>query len=605
MLSRRHLMLSATALSLAPLGRAFADTGTPTARLNALFDRFMDQQLDRSPESVTGLGLDTGARASAKFKLDDRSLAQRAKDKLTDADQLARLKAFDRASLSGMDAINYDTIAYVVAGGVEADRAFDYGDGAGAPYVISQLTGAYQQVPDFLDSQHTVETKADAEAYLARLEAFAVAMDQETEAARHDAGLGVIPPDFVIDKALTQMTAFRDTPAADAVLVQSVARRAKEKAVDGDWGAQAAAIYTGKVVPALDRQIALLKEWRAHAVHDAGVWRLPKGEAYYAMSLKQATTTEMTPAEVHKTGMDMVESLSAELDTLMKANGLTQGTVGDRLRGLYKDPKFRYPNTDEGKAKLIADLNLKVDAVQARLPQYFGVLPKAKVEIHRVPKYIEAGAPGGYYNGGSLDGKRPGAYYINLRDTAEVPSWTLPTLTYHESIPGHHLQITIQQEAPLPLIRKTSSFNAYQEGWAIYAEQLAGEMGMYDDDPFGRMGYLHDAIFRAVRLVVDTGMHQMRWSREQAVKYYVDHLGDQEASAITEVERYCVWPGQACSYMTGKLVFLKERAKAKAALGPKFDIRQFHDACLLPGAVPLEVLSSAIGNYVKARAAAA
>jgi uncharacterized protein (DUF885 family) len=246
---------------------------------------------------------------------------------------------------------------------------------------------------------------------------------------------------------------------------------------------------------------------------------------------------------------------------------------------------------------------VKVQTVRAKLPQYFRTLPKADLIIKRIPKYTEAGQPGGYYQPGSLDGKRPGTYYINLRDTAEVPSWTLPTLTYHEGIPGHHLQLSIQQETDLPMIRKLSFFSAYIEGWALYSEQLADEMGMYDNDPFGRIGYLHDAMFRGVRLVVDTGMHAMRWSREQAIKYYVDTLGDQEASAATEVERYCVWPGQACAYMLGKLTILRLREKAKTALGPRFDIRDYNDAVLVGGAVPLTVLEQVVDRYIAARSA--
>jgi uncharacterized protein (DUF885 family) len=309
----------------------------------------------------------------------------------------------------------------------------------------------------------------------------------------------------------------------------------------------------------------------------------------------------MGPSEIHKAGLDVVQDYTARIDEIMKTQGMTQGTVGERLRAMYSDPKLRYPNTDEGKEKLIADLNKKVQTVRARLPQYFGVLPKADVAIKRIPKYSEAGQPGGYYLPPSLDGARPGTYYINLRDTAEVPGWTLPTLTYHESIPGHHLQGSIQQEASLPIIRKISFFSAYLEGWALYAEQLADEMGMYDGDPLGRIGYMHDAMFRGVRLVVDTGMHAMRWSREQALKYYVDALGDQDASAVTEVERYCVWPGQACSYMLGKLTFLRLRDKARAALGPRFNIRDFHDAVLLCGAVPLTVLDDVVDNYIAAK----
>ncbi len=248
-------------------------------------------------------------------------------------------------------------------------------------------------------------------------------------------------------------------------------------------------------------------------------------------------------------------------------------------------------------AKLLEDLNAKVAVVQARLPAWFRTLPRAKVEIRRVPAYTEGAAPGGYYNQGALDGSRPGAFYINLRDTAEVPSWALPTLTYHEAIPGHHLQLSLQQEAGLPLIRKLVWFEAYGEGWALYAEQLAAEMGLYDDDPMGRIGYLHDALFRAVRLVVDSGLHQKRWSREQAVAYYTGALGDPEAAAITEVERYAVWPGQACSYMVGKLTWLRLRERARARLGARFDIRDFHDAGLTAGAVPLTVLDGLVAAY--------
>ncbi len=247
---------------------------------------------------------------------------------------------------------------------------------------------------------------------------------------------------------------------------------------------------------------------------------------------------------------------------------------------------------------MIADLNAKVAAVREKLPAYFGALPKAGVEIRRIPKEIEAGSPGGYYEPGSLDGARPGAYYINLRDTAELARWKLPTLTYHESIPGHHLQITLANEMPeLPLIRKTTWFSSYGEGWALYAEQLAVEMGMYDDDPLGRVGQLQAALFRAVRLVVDTGLHARDWSRERAIAYFVDALGENETVAVTEIERYCVWPGQACSYMVGKLTWLRLRDEAKRKLGAKFDLRAFHDAGLLSGSVPLPVLERVIGDY--------
>ena len=605
MLNRREILMSGAATAaMASAGSALAQAPDAAAKLNKLFDSFMDANLDRSPEGTTALGLDTGARAWEKSKLDDRSLASIAGDKRRNTQQLKALQAFDRASLTGVDQVNYDVVLFGLQSNETANRRYNYGPGgAGAPYVISQLTGAYDTIPDFLDSQHQIATKADADAYLARLAAFATALDQEAEVVRHDVALGSVPPDFALAKTLEQMTKLRGVAPDKAVLVSSVATRAKKANISGDYAAGAAKIVAEKVYPALDRQIALVKEMQAHATHDAGVWKLKDGEQYYADSILSWTTSTQSPAEIHQMGLDVVKSYSSRIDQIMKQHGMDNGTVGQRLRGMYEDPKFRYPNTDAGKDKLLADLNTKVQAVRAKLPQYFGVLPKANVVIKRVPKYIEAAQPGGYYQPPSLDGKRPGTYYINLRDTAEVPSWTLPTLTYHESIPGHHLQGSIQQEASLPLIRKVSFFSAYLEGWALYAEQLADEIGMYDNDPFGRIGYLHDAMFRGVRLVVDTGMHAMKWSREQAIKYYTDALGDPEASATTEVERYCVWPGQACSYMLGKLTILRLREKAKAALGSRFDIRQFHDAILLCGAVPLTVLETVVDNYVKARRA--
>jgi uncharacterized protein (DUF885 family) len=605
MIDRRRLLLTAAAVTLAPAPvLASGGDGSRHDQLNALFDRFVDEGLDRSPEGVTSLGLDTGKRAHQKSELGDRSLKAADENYELGVKQLAALDAFGRHDLSPADEVSFDVVRFGLVVQADAGKRFAYaGRSPGSPYVLNQLTGAYHDLPDFLDSQHRIETKADAEAYLARLEALSTAIDQDSEQARHDAGLGVFGPDFVLDKTLKQLRELRGAPADKAVLVQSLVRRTAEKKIDGDWAAAATKVYEEKVRPALDRQIFLAEALRAKAVHDAGCWRLPDGDAYYQASLVNWTTSSRPAEEIHQLGLDLVAKLTARMDELMRAQGLTQGTVGQRLRGMYEDPRFRYPNTDEGKEKLLADLNQKVRVVQAKLPQWFGALPKAGVEIKRVPKYTEAGSPGGYYNQGSLDGKRPGAYYINLRDTSEVPSWTLPTLTYHEAIPGHHLQGTIALEADTPLIRKLSFFSGYIEGWALYAEQLADEMGMYENDPWGRIGYLHDAGLRAVRLVVDTGMHRLRWTREKAIKYFVDTIGDKDESATTEVERYCVWPGQACSYMLGKLEWLKLREAARAQLGDRFDIRKFHDAGLLSGATPLEVLDTVIGDWIKTQRA--
>jgi uncharacterized protein (DUF885 family) len=407
----------------------------------------------------------------------------------------------------------------------------------------------------------------------------------------------VVPPDFVIDRTLAQMKGLVTLPEKSS-LVTSVAERAYKKGLAGDYAGQASKIYSEQVVPALSRQIALMQELRPHAVHDAGCWRLPDGDAYYATSLKVGTTTTMSPDEVHQLGLDQAKTLSARADALLRKQGMSKGSVSRRIRALFNDKRDIYPNTDAAKARLIEDLNGLVRDMQGRLPQYFATLPKASVEIKRVPKFIEAGAPGGYYNNASLDGTRPGIYWINLRDTAETPRWALPTLTYHEAIPGHHLQLSLQQEANLPMIRRAAFYSAYGEGWALYAEQLAMEMGVYKDDPLGEVGYLQSALFRAARLVVDTGIHSKRWSREQAISVMADIDGEPTSSAATEIERYCVWPGQASSYMVGKLTWLRLREKARAALGDQFDIRQFHDAGLLSGNMPLVALEPVIDGYI-------
>jgi uncharacterized protein (DUF885 family) len=579
----------------APSGAAPAPANPEEGKLSALFDSIMTQSLDRSPETVTGLGLDKGDRAGAKARLDDRSLAAIAADKVTVGGQLAALRKIDRAKLTGLARTNYDSVLFGVALQDEMMAKLPY---VGSPYAITQLTGAYQGLPDFLDSQHSIETSADAESYLARLAALATAVDQESEQLRHDVALGVVPPDFVLAKALVQLRALASAKPDKSNLVQSVARRTRDKGIAGPWEARASAIYTAKVQPALARQIAALAALQPRAVHTAGVARLPHGEELYRLSLLSYTTSTMGPAEIHKTGLDLIAAHQAQIDTILRGQGMTQGTVGQRLAALYKQPDQLYANTDTAKQQLLADLNQKVAVIMAKLPQSFGALPKARLDIRRVPKEIEAGAPGGYYQSGTLDGSRPGAYYINLRDTAEVPRWTLPTLTFHEGIPGHHLQGSLAQEAPLPMIRKVQFFSGYGEGWALYAEQLAVEMGLYENDPLGHVGQLHDSMFRAVRLVVDSGMHAMGWSREQAVRFYCDTLGTPESGAATEIERYCVWPGQACSYMLGKLTWLRLREKAKAALGPRFDIRKFHDAGLLAGAMPLTVLESCIDDYI-------
>jgi uncharacterized protein (DUF885 family) len=611
--TRRDLLLASAAVAgsaLAVGDAAAAATGAPAA-LTTLFDETAKDLLTSLPETATLMGLDQGAFAETKSRLNDRSEVERQRFTHVSATRLARLQAIDRRTVTGRSRAVYDTLAYWFAENA-AQARFPYWDqmaGQVSPYVLSQITGAYQSVPDFMDSQHTVENKADADAYLARLRAFAVCLDQETARFNEAAAGKVMPPDFLMDKTIAQIAALRATAPAESTLVTSIARRTQEHAIPGDYAAEAGRILEQAINPALDRQIAALQKARPNAQHQPSVFRLPDGEAFYAEALRQNITTALTAPEIHAIGADLAKSLSAELDTALRAQGLTQGAVGQRLRALYDDPKYRYPNTEAGKAKLLADLHSQVDRVRAKLPLVFRTLPKAEMVIRRVPPYLEAGAPGAYAWPPGVGGSRPGSYYINLRDTSETPSWVLPTLTHHEGIPGHYLQGALENESTeLPLVQQIlgvdynlPSFNAYLEGWALYAEQLADEIGMYATDPLGRIGYLHDALFRAGRMVADTGLHAQGWSRERATQYFVELMGDPVSSAQGEIDRYCVWPGQACSYMVGKLTWLRLRARAKAELGPRYDIRDFHDAGLLAGAMPLAVLETVIEAYIKAK----
>ncbi len=604
MLNRRAMLLStgaaAAAAGLAP--RALA-AGDPA--LTSLLDQFFKEGLALRPESATQLGLDKGANAGLKAKLSDGSSAGRAAARAQTGDQLRRLQAIDRAKLSGADRLNYDVIAYTRTSQADLQR-FDFCGSAFSPstYVISQLTGAYQSVPDFLDTKHTVATAEDADAYLSRLSAFGDQLNADTDRLRHDVGLGIVPPDFILDLTLDQLTKTRE-PADQALVVSSIARRAAEKGLGDRYGKDAAKIYSEKVLPALERQLAETKKLRATAVHDAGVWRFEEGPAFYEAALHSTTTTRLTPDEVHKIGLDQGREISARLDGLLKAQGLTQGSVAERIKHLYADPKQLFPNTDAGKVEAIAYCNHRLDEIRPRLPTVFKRLPPYKFEVRRVPAQTEAGAASAFSQGAALDGSRPGIVYFNLHDSAEWPKFCLSTTIFHEGLPGHQLEGGLAlSNTDLPLIRKNTSFSGYGEGWALYAEQLADEIGMYDDDPLGRIGYLKFQLFRANRCVVDTGIHHMRWSREQAIARFVENEGEAPGFAAREVERYCATPGQACSYKLGHTTIVNLRTRAKAALGGKFEIKDFHEAILSCGRVPLDILDQVGDTWIAARKSA-
>lgn len=591
-----------------------------SASLKALLGETATAIFKESPAFATSLGVSEDIAGGPYMdRLGDVSVDGLKRQAALASALAARFDKIDRNALSGQDVISYDVVrgalGYTIAG-----NAFGYGnyglDSAPTPYVVSQLSGSYQSIPDFLDSQHPMRNAADAEAYIARLEAFAKNLDDETARVKADAEKGVIPPSYILERTLEQMRPLANGPAPATTMVRSIQRRAGQAqgvtpVQAADFTRRAITAVRDKVQPALRRQVDALVALQSRATPDASVSRLPDGANYYKAALAGWTTSTLSPEEIHQMGLDIITDVTRQMDELLKAQGYTEGSVTERVQAISKDRRQVYPNTDVGKAQLIADLNKQIDAISARLPEQFITLPKQKLEIRRVPPEIEAGAPGGSYQPGTLDGSRSAIYYINLRNTAEWPRFTLPTLTYHEGLPGHHLQNAIAQEANctetrttdcMPLIRSSMLwFSGYGEGWGLYAEQIADEMGMYKDDPIGRLGYLQSMAFRAARLVVDTGLHAKGWSRERAIDYMVSVTGDQPSSIATEVERYIVWPGQACAYMVGRQTINRLRERARTALGPKFDIRAFHDRILLDGATPLSVLEANIDAWIAAQ----
>jgi uncharacterized protein (DUF885 family) len=597
---RDFIVASGAALAAANLPARAAEAEDAAAQ--KLLAEFAEELLIDYPESATALGVDTSGRAALKARLTDRSAAGQVAIAQRAAKRLQRLKAIDTSALSEQARIDVDVMRTAHEFAAEG-FAFPYGDTAllnlnwswrNAPYVVAQNTGAFLEIPGLLDEQHTVGTREDADAYLSRLESYAGQLDGETGRLKSAAAQGVIAPDFLLDKTLAQLEIARGGKIADWSLVTSLAKRTQ--AMPGDFAAQAAKIAAGKIAPALDRQIAELQAHRRRATGDAGVWKLPQGAQYYAWALSAATTTRMTPDEIHDRGREELRALQAEMDVILKSQGLTRGTVGERMTALGKQPRFQFADSDEGRARLMAYLEERVRDIRSRLPRAFATLVPGNMEIKRMPPELEPGAPGAYGGAGTMDGKVPGKFWINLHTMSNWTTYNLPTLTYHESIPGHVWQgeYTFQ----LPLLRSLLAFNAFSEGWALYAEQLAAELGVYDDDPVGRLGYLQSIAFRACRLVVDTGLHAKRWTREQAIQWFATTNGSSVDEVRSEVDRYCAWPGQACGYKVGHSEINRLRTKAQQALGAKFDLRRFNDAVVQGGGVPMLVLARNIDAFI-------
>ena len=604
-MDRRSFLSASATVALLPLAEApvFAlatKPGSGDAKLNALFEQIFQERVRNSPELATSLGLDKGPNADLKSKLEtDPVPVQRRKDLARNRSAISRLNAISAASLSDAAKLNREVVLYSIQTSTVAPSRWDI-DSAQRPYPITQQGGAYFDTPDFLNTSHTIENAADADAYLSRLSQFATVLDNDTAEQKTQAARGFLAPSWSIDLALGQMRKLREVEATKSSMVDSIAKRTAAKGIRGDWERRATDIVSKAIYPALDRQIATMETLKPTSRPGDGAWRLPNGEAIYAEALRQATTTNFSPAEVHQMGLTQVAEISAELDKILRSQGYTQGGVGERLAALNKDPKQLYPETDAGRAELLASLNAGVKDMYGRLPQAFATVPSAPLEIRRVPPEIQDGASNGYSRRASLDGSRPAIYFINLKDTGDWPKYTLPTLTYHEGVPGHHLQISITQESKdIPTLRKLGFFSAYSEGWALYAEQLADELGVYANDPLGRAGFLQSFLFRAARLVVDTGIHSKRWSREQATDYMVQTTGFARPRSQREVERYCTMMGQACSYKVGHTAWVRARTQAQQTLGAKFDLKQFHEI-LREGAMPLSILERRVRELTAA-----
>ncbi|MCW3836734.1 DUF885 domain-containing protein [Sphingomonas canadensis] len=599
--SRRDLLTGAgAAVALSALPRA-AWASPADADAAALIAQVAERLLADSPESATGLGIDKGDRAALKHKLGDRSPAGQdaAASHLREA--LAAIAKLDTTKLDHTMQVNLDVVKTAFESGLKG-LSFGFGDVAvggwrNAPYVVIQNVGAFLDTPRMLDSDHQIENSDDAEAYLDRLAAYAGQLDGETERLRIAAGKGVIAPDFLLDKCLKQIKLAREGNPAGWGLVTSVANRTAS--LKRDYGQRAFEICGFKVLPAIDRQIAELEKHRARATGDAGVWKFPDGDAYYAWALSAGTTTTRSPEEVHKQGLDELAELQAQMDPILRAQGYSQGSVGERMTALGRDPRFLFPDNDEGRKQIIALLEKSIAEMRAKMPQAFHTLVRGNVEVKRLPLAEEPGAPGAYGGPGTIDGKVPGRLWINLRSTGIWPRYSLPDLAYHESIPGHAWQG--EYTFKLPLVRSLLQFNAYSEGWALYAEQLADELGAYADDPIARLGYLQSLSFRACRLVVDTGLHAKRWTREQAIQWFATTNGSTVEEVQGEVDRYCSWPGQACGYKVGHSEINRLRRHAQAELGGRYDFRAFNDALLLGGNVPMTVLGRVIDRHIAER----
>jgi uncharacterized protein (DUF885 family) len=606
-LSRRSALqiIAAGSAGLAlPSGMATALAAEPSGSSDpaAVLESVAWNLLELKPERATSKGVDKDAHAALRGKVEDRSPAGQAAIAARLRSDLARVQRIDTTRLDAATRTSVEVVRSAYGAALDG-FALPYGDVAvgdwrNAPYVVIQNVGAYLDVPRMLGADQPVQNAADAQAYLSRLAGFDDQLDGETTRIRDAARSGLIPPDFLLDKTLVQLRA--TLAAAQAPdggdLVTALTRRTS--AIPGAWSTQARAIVAAQVVPALQRQIAEIERQRPRATSAPGMRERPHGGAYYAWALRASTTTRMTPDEIHQLGVHQLAEIQSRMDPILRKLGYTSGTIAQRAVTLQQDPRYAFPSGDAGREAILAAMQERLGFIRTRLPQAFRRVADTKVEIRRLPLAEEAGAPPAYGGPGSIDGSIPGRIWVNLGDTTMHNKANIGDLVFHEGVPGHVYQGNYSLAQPL--IRSILAFNAYSEGWALYAEQLADELGAYDDDPAGRVGYLSGLAWRAVRLVIDTGIHSKGWSREQGWQAFVDATGLPLATAASEVDRYCSWPGQACGYKVGHNEINRLRDVARATLGSRYDLRDFDQAVVEGGNVPLDVLAGNVDRYITA-----
>lgn len=603
----RYLLLAATALSLtacttaatvqapsaAPAATAAA-AEDQTAALNAFFEAYDQAQLARSPMGQSFRGIKTDYD-----KWNDFSDAEAVRQNAMANAALAEMRAkFANANLSPQARLSYRLFEKQVE---RSNKAFQYRN---LDYSFDQMNGAQSQLPAFLINIHRVDDKSDAEAYVKRLQGLGAALDQViAEAQAPDA---VLPPKwvfpYVISDAQNVIKGAPYGPGADSALFADL--KAKVGKLDIPQAEKDALVAKGRqalltsVKPAYERLIALMQRQERQAGTDDGIWRFAQGADYYAERLGFYTTTSMSADQVHDLGVAQVARIHDEMRGIMRQVGF-KGDLQAFFKEMRTSKKFYLPNTAEGKAAYLAETNKAIDAMYLKLPQYFDTLPKARLQVKAVEPFREKSAGKAFYQGPTPDGKRPGTYYVNLYDMADMPTTEIEALAYHEGVPGHHLQRTIQTELKdVPPFRRFGSFTAYSEGWGLYTEKLAKDIGFYTD-PYRDFGRLQLELHRAIRLVVDTGLHHKKWTREQAIKYVEDNSADAPGGIVKAIERYIVNPGQATAYMVGRLKISELRDRAQAQMGERFTMGGFHDAVLLSGPVPLDILEENIEAWMK------